>query len=116
ATSRAISDARLVAPLRYPGKVVCVGANYHTHLAEMGIEPLSEPPIPYFFLKPPSTSVIGPYDDIVLPADPDARVDWEVELGVVIGRQGRAVQPDEALGHVAGYTVVNDVSARGLHS
>jgi 2-keto-4-pentenoate hydratase/2-oxohepta-3-ene-1,7-dioic acid hydratase in catechol pathway len=67
---------------------------------------------PYFFLKPPTTTVIGPHDTIVLPDRPGRRIDWEAELGVVIGRRAHDLDESGVAACVAGYTVVNDVSAR----
>jgi len=103
---------RLEAPIRFPRKVVCAGANYFAHLAEMNVPRPDPVGAPYFFLKPPTTTVIGPDDPIVLPDRPDRRIDWEAELGVVIGRRGRDLDEREVRAHVAGYTIVNDVSAR----
>lgn len=101
--------APLRAPLR-PSKVVAIGLNYRDHVRETGGEP---PPRPLVFAKFPS-SVIGPGEAIVVDAAPTERVDWEVELGVVIGRSVRSVARDDALDHVFGYTVANDVSARDV--
>jgi 2-keto-4-pentenoate hydratase/2-oxohepta-3-ene-1,7-dioic acid hydratase in catechol pathway len=106
-----VTEARVTAPLIYPRKMLFAGANYRGHAAEMGVEVANEAD-PYFFLKPPTTTVIGPADPIVI-GEPDDRVDWEAELAVVIGRRVRAVGPEEGMAAVAGYTVVNDVSARG---
>ena len=105
-------DVRLEAPIRFPRKVVCAGANYFAHLAEMNVSRPDPVGAPYFFLKPPTTTVIGPDDPIVLPDRPDRRIDWEAELGVVIGRRGRDLDEREVRAHVASYTIVNDVSAR----
>ena len=105
-------DVRLEAPIRFPRKVVCAGANYFAHLAEMNVPRPDPVGAPYFFLKPPTTTVIGPDDPIVLPDRPDRRIDWEAELGVVIGRRGRDLDERDVRAHVAGYTIVNDVSAR----
>ena len=110
-----LPPAPLLAPLRYPHKVLCSGPNYTDHLAEMGEQDLGAGWTPYFFLKPPSTAVIGPGDDIPIPADPEARADWEGELAVVIGRTGRDIGRRQALEHVAGYAVANDISLRGPH-
>jgi 5-carboxymethyl-2-hydroxymuconate isomerase len=93
-----------------PGKIVAIGLNYADHIREAGAEPPTEPLI---FAKFPS-SVIGPNDPIELPDLPEPRVDWEVELGVVIGEPTRRVSPAEALGRVRGYVVANDVSARAV--
>ena len=112
APSDVIAQARLATPLTYPGKVLCAGANYWDHCAEMGVEPPDELGEPFFFLKPPTTTVTGPGDPVPLPSYPGARVDWEAELAVVIGRTGRNLSPDEALDHVAGYLAANDISAR----
>ncbi|WP_435283510.1 fumarylacetoacetate hydrolase family protein [Streptomyces koelreuteriae] len=108
----AIAEARLAPPLTYPGKVLCAGANYWDHIAEMGIERPAKLGDPFFFLKPPTTTVTGPGDPVPLPGYPSARVDWEAELAVVIGRGGRGITPEQALDHVAGYLVANDISAR----
>ncbi|WP_020124133.1 fumarylacetoacetate hydrolase family protein [Streptomyces canus] len=107
-----IADARLVPPLTYPGKVMCAGANYWDHIAEMGIERPGVLGEPFFFLKPPTTTVTGPGDQVPLPTYAGARVDWEAELAVVIGRPGRDISPERALDHVAGYLAANDISAR----
>ena len=70
---------------------------------------------PFFFLKAPTTTVIGPGDPIVIRSPEQARYDWEAELAVVIGTGGRDIGPADALGHVAGYCVANDITARGHH-
>jgi 2-keto-4-pentenoate hydratase/2-oxohepta-3-ene-1,7-dioic acid hydratase in catechol pathway len=106
---------RLLAPLRYPRKVICAGVNYGRHMAEMGTEPLSADWTPFFFLKPPTTAVVGPYDDVPVDGPDAARLDWEAELAVVIGVGGRAIARQDALAHVAGYCVANDLTARGYH-
>jgi 2-keto-4-pentenoate hydratase/2-oxohepta-3-ene-1,7-dioic acid hydratase in catechol pathway len=92
-----------------PTKIVCVGRNYAAHAKELGNE---VPDRPLLFLKPPS-SVIGDGEPIELPPD-SSRVEHEAEIGVVIGRRARDVSPAEALGCVAGYVPVNDVTARDL--
>ena len=109
-----IAGACLLLPLRHPRKVICAGANYQSHVAEMGIQ-RREGARPYFFLKPPTTALVGPGEEIVIPADPAAKADWEAELAVVIGTAGRTIPEAEALGHVAGYSALNDVSLRGPH-
>jgi len=107
-----VGDVRLEAPIRFPRKVVCAGANYFAHLAEMKIDRPDPVGAPYFFLKPPSTTVIGPGDPIVLPDRPGRRIDWEAALAVVIGRRARDLDEADVAEVVAGYTIVNDVSAR----
>lgn len=106
-----VPDATLRAPLTYPAKVLCAGANYYGHLTEMGIAAPATPPEPFFFLKPPTTTVIGPGDAIRLPAG-DTRIDWEAELAVVIGDRCRGLEPAEVRDHIAGYLPANDISAR----
>ncbi len=98
-----------LAPLR-PGKVVAIGLNYADHIREAGLD---TPQRPLVFAKFTS-SVCGPHDDIVVDRRLTERVDWEVELTVVIGRRMRDVQAADALRHVFGYTVANDVSARDV--
>jgi 2-keto-4-pentenoate hydratase/2-oxohepta-3-ene-1,7-dioic acid hydratase in catechol pathway len=101
-----LTEVRLLAPV-LPSKVVCIGKNYADHVAEMGGEAPSDPVV---FLKP-STSVIGPGDAIVLPRNSD-RVDYEAELGIVIGRLCREVPRERAADVILGYTCGNDVTAR----
>jgi 2-keto-4-pentenoate hydratase/2-oxohepta-3-ene-1,7-dioic acid hydratase in catechol pathway len=96
-------------PIERPGKIVCVGMNYRDHAAESGLE---VPSRPVLFAKWPN-GLIGPGEPIVLPAGCD-QVDYEAELGVVIGARARRLSAAEALGAVAGYVCVNDVSARDL--
>lgn len=92
-----------------PGKIVCVGRNYRAHASELG----SEVPVePLIFLKPPS-ALIGDGEAIVLPAGV-GRVDFEGEIGVVVGRRARHISPGEAWDHVAAFAPVNDVTARDL--
>ncbi|WP_208643453.1 fumarylacetoacetate hydrolase family protein, partial [Streptomyces diastatochromogenes] len=91
-----LDGVRLLAPLPAPGKLVFAGANYHDHLREMGVGDVPDGMEPYFFLLPP-TSIVGPDDAIAVPDDPGARVDWEAELGVVIGRRAHQVTVEEAL-------------------
>jgi len=90
-----------------PPKIVCVGANYLTHVQEMGVAPRQHPTL---FAKY-ALCLIGARDDLVMPRA-STSLDWEAELCVVIGRAGRDVPVERALEHVAGYTVLNDVSAR----
>lgn len=101
------ADARIGPCVGSVGKIVCIGLNYSDHAAESGMEVPEEPVL---FMKATS-SISGPYDDVVLPRD-EAKGDWEVELGVVIGKPAKYVEVGEAPSHVAGYCVVNDLSAR----
>jgi 2-keto-4-pentenoate hydratase/2-oxohepta-3-ene-1,7-dioic acid hydratase in catechol pathway len=103
-----LESVRLLPPV-LPGKIICVGRNYVEHAKEHDSE---VPEVPLLFLKPPST-VIGPGDKILLPPQ-SQRVEHEAELAVVIGRRGRWISPEEALDHVLGYTIANDVTARDL--
>jgi ureidoglycolate lyase len=91
------------------GKFICVGLNYADHAAESG---LAVPPEPVLFMKATS-AVCGPNDDVILPKG-SLKTDWEVELGVVIGREARYVDEAQAMAHVAGYCVINDVSERAF--
>jgi 2-keto-4-pentenoate hydratase/2-oxohepta-3-ene-1,7-dioic acid hydratase in catechol pathway len=101
-------EPRIGPPLTGIGKVVCIGLNYHDHAAETGAEPPSEPVI---FFKAADT-VVGPNDTVLVPRG-STKTDWEVELAVVIGRTARYLEShEEALAHVAGYALANDVSER----
>jgi 2-keto-4-pentenoate hydratase/2-oxohepta-3-ene-1,7-dioic acid hydratase in catechol pathway len=95
--------------------VICAGVNYRKHMREMGGEIPADGWRPFFFLKAPTTSVIGPRDPIVIRDPTRARYDWEAELAVVIGIKGKNISAERALAHVAGYCVSNDVTARGYH-
>jgi len=103
-----LEEVKVLPPVQ-PSKVVALALNYKAHAAEMG-KPL--PPEPLIFIKPPS-AVIGPGDAILLPAMA-GRVDYEGELGVVIGKRARGVSLSEALEYVMGYVCFNDVTARDL--
>ena len=107
--TRPLKDVALEAPLSRPGKIVALGRNYLDHVEETGSD---VPDFPVIFAKFPS-SVIGPNDYISMPKV-SSKIDWEVELGVVIGKSCRGVSAKKALDFVAGYTVINDVSARDL--
>jgi 2-keto-4-pentenoate hydratase/2-oxohepta-3-ene-1,7-dioic acid hydratase in catechol pathway len=103
-----LNSVRLLPPVE-PTKIVCIGRNYIAHAKEQNAE---VPEVPLLFLKPPS-SLIGPGEKIQLP--PQSKlVEHEAELVVVIGRQGRWIQPEEASNHIFGYTTGNDVTARDL--
>ncbi len=102
--------------LSYPSKILCSGPNFRDHLAEMGESSLGPAWTGYFFFKPPTTALVGPYDPIDVRATWRAdRVDWEGELAVVIGQRCKDVAPEQAAACIAGYTVANDISWRGPH-
>jgi 2-keto-4-pentenoate hydratase/2-oxohepta-3-ene-1,7-dioic acid hydratase in catechol pathway len=102
--------ASLAAPLDPPGKILAIGLNYLDHIREVGATP---PAWPLMFAKFP-TSMVGPYDDVVIDPRLTGQGDYEVELAVVIGRRARDVAEGDALDAVAGYAVANDVSARDV--
>lgn len=102
-----LSSVKLLAPVPRPPKLICAGLNYRDHAAEVGME---IPKIPTIFSKF-SSVVIGPGDPIVIPAG-SSRVDYEAEFAFVIGRGGRRIKAADAMAHVAGYTIANDVSER----
>jgi 2-keto-4-pentenoate hydratase/2-oxohepta-3-ene-1,7-dioic acid hydratase in catechol pathway len=105
------AGARL-APLLYPGKILCAGANYFDHLAEMGMPGAKKADQRlFFFMKPPRNAVVGEGTTIRMPIGTKA-FDWEVELAAVIGKTARNVTVETALDHVAAYTVSIDFSAR----
>jgi len=103
------TPARLGPPVASPMKIICVGRNYIEHVKEGNKE---VPDHPLLFCKTPN-ALTGPFDEIILPKS-STKVDWEVELAVIIGKEGKAIPEDEAFGHIAGYTVMNDVSARDV--
>ena len=119
ANSYATADVRWHAPIPRPTKnVFCVGRNYAEHVAEGARARGEAPKIPkhvVFFTKAP-TSVIGPFDDIPWDATVTQQVDWEAELGVIIGTPGVNIPRSDALRHIFGYTVINDVTARDLQN
>jgi 2,4-didehydro-3-deoxy-L-rhamnonate hydrolase len=103
-----ITGQRLGPPLKRAGKIVCIGLNYLSHALEGGM-PVPDEPI--IFMKAPNT-LVGPNDDVRIPRQ-STKTDWEVELGVVIGSRTSYIDtPDQALEHVAGYVLSNDVSER----
>jgi 2-keto-4-pentenoate hydratase/2-oxohepta-3-ene-1,7-dioic acid hydratase in catechol pathway len=103
------SDERLGPPVKDPSKIICVGLNYAGHAKESG---MAIPREPVLFFKATS-SISGPHDPIVIPKG-SVKTDWEVELAVVIGKKANYVEEAEALDHVAGYLVHNDVSERAF--
>lgn len=102
------ASLRIGAPIARPSAVYCIGMNYAAHAAESGSAP---PTQLVMFMKSPNT-VVGPYDDVMIPRD-STKTDWEVELGVVIGRRANSLEsPSEARAHIAGYVTANDLSER----
>lgn len=99
---------RIGAPIVRPSAVLCIGMNYAAHAAESGSEP---PTIPIMFMKTPNT-VVGPNDEVTIPRGSE-KTDWEVELGIVIGKRAAYLDsPDEAKHHIAGFVTANDLSER----
>jgi 2,4-didehydro-3-deoxy-L-rhamnonate hydrolase len=129
-----LGDLRVLAPVQLPGQIIAAGANYREHVIQITVahrlgkadateEELREQAAreiderrangePYVWIGVPS-AISGPYDDIVLPSIGENH-DWELELGVIIGREAREVSPAEALDYVAGYTICNDLTTRSL--
>ena len=117
AATVALADVKLHAPIPRPAKnVFCVGWNYLEHFEE-GAKKLHDdrelPKHPVFFSKVP-TAVNGPYDTIPFPANVSTSMDWEVELGLIVGTGGKDITEADAMRHVFGYTVINDVSIRDV--
>ena len=113
-----LTQVDLLAPIPNPPSVVCVGKNYLEHVGEVdthmpGISKTAPPALPIIFTKAP-TAVTGPGGGIVFPAGVTHEVDYEGELGVVIGKGGKAIAKEDAFDHVFGYTVINDVTARDV--
>ena len=100
-------NARLTSPICRPSKIICLGKNYAEHAKEGGFD---NPVKPLLFCKAPS-ALTGPFDPIMLPGS-SGQVDWEVELAVVIGKTCKRISRMHAMDHIAGFTVMNDVSAR----
>jgi 2-keto-4-pentenoate hydratase/2-oxohepta-3-ene-1,7-dioic acid hydratase in catechol pathway len=107
--------ATLLQPLQHPRKVLCSGPNFSDHLAEMGETGLGDAWTAYFFLKPPTTTMIASGEPVLVDDPERDRVDYEGELALVIGRGGRDIPVESALDHVAGYLAANDISLRGPH-
>jgi 2-keto-4-pentenoate hydratase/2-oxohepta-3-ene-1,7-dioic acid hydratase in catechol pathway len=108
--SENLDNVRLLAPV-IPSKIICIGRNYIAHAREHQAE---VPELPLIFLKPPS-AIIGPKEKIVVPPQ-SQQVEHEAELVVVIGKSGRWISPEEAIEHVLGYTIGNDITARDLQN
>lgn len=100
-------EERIGPPVANPSKIICLGKNYIEHAKEGGFD---APTSPLIFCKTPNT-LNGPYDPVLLPQS-SGQIDWEVELAIVIGKMGKRIAKQDALAHIAGVTVMNDVSAR----
>jgi len=100
-------DVRIGCPVYRPSKIICLGKNYAEHAKEGGF---NSPERPLLFCKSPNT-LNGPFDPVLLPQG-SGQVDWEVELAVIIGKEGKRINREDAYGFVAGYAVMNDVSGR----
>ena len=113
--TRPVAEVKLLAPLDPPrGNVIAIGRNYAKHAAETAAK--GEKPKPPTVFSKAITSITGPYDDIPIDKAVSEEIDWEVELGVVIGKSGVNITKENALEHVFGYTVINDVTARDIQS
>lgn len=113
---RAVEDLKFEAPLRRPGKIICLAGNYREHIIESGfVAPQQSANITQQLFLKPSSAIIGDGDDILL-SDSNHTVGWETELAVVIGKGGRNIRAGNAYEHVFGYTILNDVSERRLNS
>ncbi|MEO1248065.1 MAG: fumarylacetoacetate hydrolase family protein [Pseudomonadota bacterium] len=120
-----LDAVRLLSPIRQPSKnIICVGKNYRAHAAEFtgsGYDSSATnpddavPDAPILFSKAPSC-LVGAFDDVVVPWELSEEIDYEAELGVIIGRRGRNIAEAEAMDYVWGYTVINDITARDLQS
>jgi 2-keto-4-pentenoate hydratase/2-oxohepta-3-ene-1,7-dioic acid hydratase in catechol pathway len=106
-------SVRLLVPIPAPGKLMLLAGNYAKHIEEGGGRASERArTFPYVFMKPPGTTLTHPGDPIRIPEISPDHIDWELELGVIIGKRCKGVSEADALGHVAGYTVINDISDR----
>ena len=116
AKARRLGSVELLSPIPEPrGNIIAIGRNYQKHAAETAAIEGREPSPPTIFTKA-TTSLTEPYADIAIDPAVSDNIDWEVELGVIIGRQGANIKRDQARAYVFGYTVVNDVTARDIQS
>ena len=111
-----LSDARLAAPLERPGKIICLAGNYREHITESGfVVPETNDVITQQLFLKPSSAIVGHEGEILIGKN-NVRVGWETELAVIIGKRGRNIPAESALDYVFGYSIMNDVSERGLNS
>src|SRR4051812_23419381 len=109
-----LSSVTLLAPIQRPGKIICIAGNFQKHIEEGGGKRVNKDIItPKLFIKP-SSAIIGPDEPVVLPPVAENSTDWELELGIVMGKSGRDIPYEKALDYVAGYTVFNDISGRSM--
>ncbi|MGB0581019.1 MAG: fumarylacetoacetate hydrolase family protein [Limisphaerales bacterium] len=107
------ASVKLLVPIPKPNKLFLLAGNYAKHIEEGGeIAAERAETFPYVFMKPPTTTLTNPGDPVVVPSVSPDHIDWELELGVVIGKGGKAIAEEETLSHVAGYTIFNDISDR----
>ncbi|MEY2805559.1 MAG: hypothetical protein RL657_2895, partial [Pseudomonadota bacterium] len=120
----ALKDVQLMAPIPKPRRnIFCVGKNYHAHAKEFansGFDSSAKvggevPSVPIYFTKVPE-SVVGPTDTVIIPSGVSDAIDYEVELAVIIGQGGKGITKANAMKHVWGYTIINDVTARDWQS
>jgi 2-keto-4-pentenoate hydratase/2-oxohepta-3-ene-1,7-dioic acid hydratase in catechol pathway len=110
---RPLSSVELLAPIRRPGKLLAVAGNFQAHIEEGGGQRVDKTKIvPKLFIKP-SSAIIGPAEAVALPTVSN-QLDWELELAIVIGTAGRDIPVDRARDHIAGYSIINDISARSM--
>jgi 2-keto-4-pentenoate hydratase/2-oxohepta-3-ene-1,7-dioic acid hydratase in catechol pathway len=108
-----LDKVELLRPIQRPNKLLLLAGNYNEHITEGGGRATERAEtFPYVFMKPPTTALTDPFKPVVIPRVSPNSIDWELELGVVIGRKARHVKEGDALAYVAGYTVVNDISDR----
>lgn len=113
AISLSTNDVQLLVPIPAPSKLMLLAGNYSTHIEEGGGRAEARAKtFPYIFMKPPTTTLTNPGNPVKIPGVSPDHIDWELELGVIIGKECKAVSEADALDYVAGYTVVNDISDR----
>lgn len=111
----ALDSVKLLPPLGRPPKLLLLAGNYVEHILEQGdLAAERANTFPYVFMKPPGTTLVGSNTPVAIPAVSPHKIDYELELGVVLGRGGKNIPTENALSHVAGYTVINDISDRGF--
>jgi 2,4-didehydro-3-deoxy-L-rhamnonate hydrolase len=111
----AVDQVRILPPIARPPKLLLLAGNYVEHILEQGdLAAERANTFPYVFMKPPTTTLVGHNSEVCIPTISPLKIDYELELGVIIGRRGRNIPVASALDYVAGYTVINDISDRGF--